>query len=183
LRSTSSTPLAGGERLEQLLALLELQVQVRDDGVREATGLVDRDDGVERLRRDLLVQLDVVLEGPVHGAHQRLALDPRAARLVDRLHLGRERRLLARDAQHPRPALAFDQHLHRAVGQAQQLDDGAEGADIEDVVVGRLVLRRLALGAEHELAILLHRLFQRVDRLGAPHEERDDHARKHDDVA
>ena len=40
----------------------------------------------------------------------------------------------ARKRLDPRAPLALDQHLHRAVGQAQQLDDRAERADVEDVV-------------------------------------------------
>ena len=88
--------LARRERLEQLLALLELQVEVRDDGVGEAARVVDRDHGVEHLGRNLLVELHVVLEGAVHGAHQRLDLDAAGGRLVHHLDLAGEVALLLR---------------------------------------------------------------------------------------
>ena len=98
-------PLRGRERLEQLLALLELEVQVRDDRVGEPARLGHGDHGVQRLRRHLLVELDVVLERRVHGAHERLALD-RAARVVgQRLVLAREERLVGHEAADPRARL------------------------------------------------------------------------------
>jgi hypothetical protein len=171
------------EGLEQLLSLFELQVEVGDDGVGEAPGVFDRGDGVERLRRYLLVELDVGLEGAVHRPHQRLDLDSGAVTLGDDLDLAGEEGLVAGEAAHPRAALALHQHLHRAVGQAQQLDDRSQGADLVDIALGGLVLRRLALGAEHQAAVGAHRLFERTNRPRAPHEERHHHVREDDDVA
>jgi len=45
-----------------------------------------------------------------------------------------------------------------------------------------LVLAGRLLGHEHDLAALLHRGFQRLDRFRPAHEKRDDHVRKHDHV-
>src|SRR5207248_4659397 len=50
----------------------------------------------------------------------------------------------------PRALLALHQHLYGAVGQAQELQDGAERADLEDVVRRRLVGLRLLLRREED---------------------------------
>ena len=47
---------------------------------------------------------------------------------------------------------------------------------------GGLLLPGLALGRQHQLARAGHRVFERLDRLGPPHEERHHHVGEHDDV-
>jgi hypothetical protein len=78
---------------------------------------------------------------------------------------------------------AFDQHLHGAVGQLQHLQDAGDAADLEHVVGLGLVLAGGLLGHQHDLAAGFHRGFQRLDGLGPPDEQRDDHVREHDHVA
>ena len=82
-----------------------------------------------------------------------------------------------------RPLAAFHQHLHRAVGQLEQLQDGSSGA--HGVNVGRrgLVLGRVLLGHQKNLLVVLHGVFQRPDRLIAADEQRHDHVGEDHDVA
>jgi hypothetical protein len=98
----------GRERLQQILSLLEFEVEVGDDGVGEPARVGDAADGVEGLRWHLLVELDVVLEGGVHRAYERLGFE-----------VGR----FGQEAHNTPARLALCQHLHRPVRQAQQLDD------------------------------------------------------------
>jgi len=175
--------LRGRETFEQLLSLLELEVQVRDDRVRQTPGRLDRGDGVDGLRRHLLVELDEALEGGVHGAHQRLDLHTRLLGLLYLLQLTGEEGVVADEATDPDAALPFHEHLDGAIREPKQLDDRTQRPDRIDVFLAGLVLARLALGAEQELAIAPHGVFERLDRPGASDEERHHHVRKDDDVA
>ena len=48
---------------------------------------------------------------------------------------------------------ALDQHLHRAVGQLQQLQDRADRADGVDVAGRGIVLARVLLGDQQDLLV------------------------------
>ena len=78
---------------------------------------------------------------------------------------------------------AFDQHLHRAVGQLQHLQHRRDAADRVEILGARIVLRRGLLRDEQDVLAGVHRDVERLDRLRAPDEQRDHHVRKHDDVA
>ena len=77
-------------QLQQLLLISDLEVQVRGDGVGELAGLVDLIDRDQDLRRDLFVQLDVLLELGNHGPGQRLDLLRLVGRLLDLVGIGLE---------------------------------------------------------------------------------------------
>ena len=62
------------EHLEHFLLLLELERQVRGDRVAQAPGFVDARERGQDLRRDLLVQLHVLIELLDHRAPHRLGL-------------------------------------------------------------------------------------------------------------
>ena len=81
-----------------------------------------------------------------------------------------------------RALLAFDQHLHGAVGQLQHLQDGGDAADFEHVGDRGLVLGGGFLGHQHDAPLGFHRGFQRLDALGAADEQRDDHVGEHHHV-
>ena len=68
-------PLLDGERAQHLLLLGDLDREMRGDGVGELGIVVDLAGGANHFGRDLLVQLDVVLEVRDHRARQRLDLD------------------------------------------------------------------------------------------------------------
>ena len=78
---------------------------------------------------------------------------------------------------------ALDQNLDGAVGQLQQLQDIGERADVVDRVGFRIVVGGIDLGGKQDLLFRAHHLFQRLDRLLAADEQRNDHVREHDDVA
>ena len=75
--------LADVDEVEHRLLVLELERQVRGDRVGQAAGVVDAGDRGQDLGRDLLVELDVLVELLRHRAAQRLDLAlasrPRAA--------------------------------------------------------------------------------------------------------
>ena len=148
--------------------------------LRGVLDLVDRD---QHLRRDLLVELDVLLELRDRRARQRLDLLLLAGLLDDRLGIGLEELVVLGEAQHARALAALDQHLDRAVRQLQQLQHRADGADRVDVGGGRIVLRGVLLGDEEDLLVVLHHVLERPHRLLAADEERHDHVREDDDVA
>jgi hypothetical protein len=81
-----------------------------------------------------------------------------------------------------RASTPFDEHLHGLVGQPQQLDDRAQRSDAVDVPFVRVVLRRVALRREQQLAPARDGLLERLDRLRPPYEERYHHGREDHDV-
>ena len=111
------------------------------------------DSEVENLGRNLLVELDVLLEARHHGARQHVHL---AAILLaafgQLLGFGGEA-VGQREIAQPRAPDALDEHLDRAVRQLQELQDRRERADLVDVLRARLVDVGLRLRDEQDLAI------------------------------
>ena len=175
--------LGGIQQLEQRLLLLELDPEVGDDRVGQTRRLVDGRHRHDHLRRDLLVELDVVLERGVDAADQRLHLSGLVAGLLDGLCVDQEAVGLIDIPQDARPLLALDEHLDGAVGQPEQLHHRAERPDAIDVVLGRLVRLGVLLRCQQDRLLLVDRLLERPDRLLATDEQRDHHVREHDDVA
>ena len=177
---------AHGLGLEQLLLGSQLEVDVGGDRVGQARRVVDALHAHRQLGRDPLVELDVVLECGLHRAHQRRELgvvvgrDLRGLDLLglDVEELGRVDVLLDL-----RPALALHQHLDRAVGQAKQLDDGADRPVGVDTVGLGVVDLGLLLRAQQDVAVVGHRLLERIDRLLAAHEQGHDLMGKDDQLA
>ncbi len=176
-------PLADLAHLEDLLLLFELKRKVRGDGIGQTAAIVDARHRREDLRRDLLVELDVLVELREQRTAHRLDLVGAARIARQRNRLGDEVFAAVGDARDARTLRALDQHLHGAVGQLQHLQDGRDAADLVEVGRTRVVLRRLLLGDEQDVLAGVHRHVERLDRLGTSDEQRDDHVRKHDDVA
>jgi hypothetical protein len=63
-------PLGHAEQVQHRLLGFELERQVRGDGVGQAARVVDAGDAGQDLGRDLLVELDVLVELLRHGAAQ-----------------------------------------------------------------------------------------------------------------
>ena len=182
LREQVLEPLVQALHFEDLLLLLDLQRQVRGDRVREAPSLVDAGDRGQDLGGDLLVELYVLIE---------LADDrpPQCLGLGGRMDVGNDghdvRGEVARavfDALDSRALRALDQHLHGAVRQLEHLQDVGHAADLVDVLGRRLVLGGVLLRHQHDALAGFHRGLERLDRLRAPDEQRNDHVRKHDHV-
>jgi hypothetical protein len=170
-------------RLEHFLLLDDLDGEVRGDRVGELRVVLDLARSADDLGRNLLVELDVVLELGDHRARQRLDLDRVLFRLGQ--HMGHRlvEFLTLRIAVDLGARAAFDQHLDGAVGQLQQLENVGDGADAIDGVGFRIVVGSVDLGGKHDLLVGAHHLFQRADRLLATDEQRHDHVREHHDVA
>ena len=175
-------PLGHREQVEHGLLGFQLERQVRGDGVGQAARIVDAGDGRQDLGRDLLVELDVLVELLRHRAAQGLNLGRRLTRGLHRHHFGGEVLFGVVDGLGLGALHAFDQHLHGAVGQLQHLQDAGNAADLEHVLGFWLVLAGGLLRHQHDLAAGFHRGFQGLDGLGAADEQGDDHVREHDHV-
>ena len=145
--------------------------------VSATTGFLDAGDRGQHLRRDLLVQLDVLVELGDHGAAHRLDFVIGSVVVAERR--GRRRNMFSPATIASRGALrSFDQHLHGAVRQLQHLQDVGDAADAVEILFRGLILGRGFLGNQQDALTGLHCSLQRLDRLGTTDEERDDHMRE-----
>ena len=156
---------------------------MRGDCVRELARLFDLVDRDQHLRRNLLIELDVLLELRNHGSGQRLGLLLRSGSLADCVGEGLEELLIVREPLDPGAVPTLDQHLDGTVGQLQQLKHGADGAHGKDVGCRGIVLGRIFLRDEEDLFVVLHHVLERQYRLLAPDKQRHDHVGEHHDVA
>lgn len=170
------------EHLEDVLLLVELQRQTLGDHVGETACFVDARQRREDLRRDLLVQLHVLIELRHDRTAQRFRFG--AVRMIglERHHFAGELCLLFLDRQCLRALQPLDEHLHGTVRQLQHLQDVGNTTDFVHVLVGRFVLRRGLLGDEHDVLAAFHCCFEGLDRFRPAHEERNHHVRENDDV-
>src|ERR1700722_1675250 len=169
--------------LEQLLLLGNLQHQVGRQRIGELRGVLDLVYGNQNLGRDLLVELDVVLELGHRRARQRLELLNLAGLVGNCLGIGLKEGLVLGEAHDARAAAAFDQRLDRAVGQLQELQHRAYRSNRVNIRRGRIVLRRVLLRYQQNLLVVLHHVFERAHRFLAADEQRHDHVREDDDVS
>jgi hypothetical protein len=123
--------------------------------------------------RHLLVQLHIVFELLDDRAAERLGLGRAGAVLADVGDLGFVEVGAAGEVGDAGAGPALDQHLHRAVRQFQQLQDGGDDADVIDGARRRIVVVLVLLGGQKDfLALGLHGFFQRAHRLLATDEKR-----------
>jgi hypothetical protein len=170
-------------RLQDVLFLGNLDRQMRGDRIGELGRLLDLGDRGDDVGRNLLVQLDVVLELGDHRARQRGELDRVLFRLVDRDRIGLEVAVAIRIALDFHARNAFDQHLDGVVGQFQQLQNVGDGAVGVDRLGRRIVVAGILLGRQQDLTVVLHHVLERTDRLLASDEKRHDHVRENNNVA
>jgi hypothetical protein len=161
---------------QHLLLVFELEVQMRGNGVGQTSRRVHAGQRRQQLGRHLLVELDVLLEGRDRGAHHRIDLAA-GLRLIggQRLEVGGEERLIVPEPYQARALRALDQHLHRAVGQLQQLQDAGQRAGFIEIIDARLVGIGMLLRHQQDALAVLHRGRQRAHRLLAAHEQRNRH--------
>ena len=155
---------------------------MRRHRVGKLAGVLDLVDRDQHLRRNLLVQLDVLLELGNHRAGQRFEFLGLAGNLGQHFGEHLEERLVLGERGDAGAATAFDQHLHGTVGQLEKLQHGAHRPDLVDVVGSGIVLRRVFLRDEQNLLVLTHHVLEGAHRLLAADEQRHDHVREHDDV-
>src|SRR5690606_9149144 len=169
-------------RLQQFLLLGNLQGEVRGDGVCQLARHLDLIDRDQDLRRDLLVQLDVLLELGDSGASQSLELLLVALFLFEQFRISFEEVLALAEARNQRALASFDQNLDRPVGQLQQLEHGSDRADRVNVAGGRIILRSVLLSDQKDLLVVLHHVLESPYGLLAADEQRHDHVRENDNV-
>ncbi|MNM76611.1 hypothetical protein D3C81_884380 [compost metagenome] len=175
---------AHGQRFQQALLVRQPHADMRGDGVGKAGRLIDAGQGLQQLRRQLAVGLDVLLEQRHQRAGDRLDL----ARLaciggIDFHGLAVQRSIAFADAGHLHARQAFDQHLDGAVGQLQQLQHLRQGADLVEVGGLRVIGLGRLLRQQQDALVRFHCLFQRMHGLVAADEQRDDHVREYHYVA
>jgi len=173
--------------VEHHLFGLELQRQVRGDGVGQTAGIVDAGNRGEDLGRDFFVQFDVLVELLHDRAAQGFELGGLLGAVlgagVNRVDRTAEVRLAFADVQDLGALQTFDQDLHGAVGQFEHLQNGGHTADLEHVVGRGLVFGGGFLRDQHDAALVVHGRFERLDALGASHEQGNDHVREHHHIA
>ena len=156
---------------------------MRGHRVGEPARVVNPRQRGKNLRRDLHVEFDVLIEFIQDGTHQRLAL------LVGKWQGFKQRHLRGKVIFRIQiildhgPPLAFNQHLHGAIGQFQQLQNAGDGSDGMDAFRCRIVVGGALLRHQHDLLAGLHGLLERAYGLASADKQRDDHVREHHDIA
>jgi hypothetical protein len=158
------------EHLQHFLLLLELERQVRGDGVGQPPRLVDAGERGEDLGRDLLVELHVLVELRDHRAAHRLQLGAFGGFRTHARRFGNVVRLQIGDVDDACALRALDQHLHGAIGQLQHLQDVGHRSGAVHVLGARLVLGGGLLRHQQDALARLHRRLERLDRLRASDE-------------
>ena len=174
--------LGDARRLQDHLLVGNLDRQVRGHRVGELGIVVDLLDDADDFGRHFLVELHIAFELVDDRARQRFGLDLIAGRIRDHDRVGFVIVLAIGVALHLGARGALDQHLDGAVGQLEQLQHARERADAVDGVSRRIVVRGILLRRQQDERIRTHHLFERLDRLLAPDEERHDHVREDNDV-
>ncbi len=169
----------GIDDLEQLLGLGEPQPQVRGHEIRQAARLVDVGRDREHLGRQVL-ERQQLLDPPAHGADQRLGLHAPAGLFVRRqgAYAHPAGPLVLDEGIDARLREALHQHLHAAVGHAQDAHHHGHGAHAVEVVGLRGLDVALALRHEQHQPVAGQRVLDRGDRALARHEERQHHVGK-----
>ena len=173
----------GSLDLEHALALLELQRQVRSHRIRESRCALNLSERVQQLRRNLAVELHVLLEARADAAHQRFGFDAAAVAVFERLHLAAEKRSRLHEGANARALFALDDDLHGAVRERDVLEDQPDRADRVDVAFAGFFLGDLALRRQQQMTIAIASFGHRRDRLLTTDVERHHHVRVDDDVA
>ena len=176
-------PLGDRVEIEHRLFGLQLERQMGRDRVGQTARIIDAGDRRQNFRRNLLVELDVLVELLRHRAAQRLDFGRGLASRLDRRHLGDEVFAGVSDVARFGALQSLDQDLHGAIGQLEHLQNARDAANAKHVFGARLVLASGLLSHQHDLAAGFHRRFERLDRFRPPDEQRDDHVREHDHVA
>ena len=168
---------------KQRLLVGHLDIDIAGNRIGQRGGIVDLAKLHGGFRRQLAVELGIIVELIDHRAHQRLHVLALGWRFLGKIDLRGAIAVPLVDIFQRDALLAFHQHAHGAIGQFQQLHDGGGHAHFIQIVAARIILGRIELCDEDDFLVVLHRLFQRDDGFVATDEKRHDHARKHNDVA
>ena len=175
--------LGDGRRLQNVLFVGNLDGQMRSNRVGQFCVILDLLDHADHFGRHFLVQLHIVFEFGDDRTRHGFGLDAVTRIVNNRRGVGFIVVDPIRVFENLRSRGAFDQHLDRAVGQLEQLQHAGQRPDFEDRVGCWIVVRGIFLRRKQYEGVGPHHLFQRLDRLFTADEERNDHVRKHHDVA
>jgi len=182
-REQSLKPLCQVVDLEDLLFLFQLDAKVRCNREGERFSLFDLAHRIDQLLRQFVVEFRIFGESGEQRAAQRGDLTVGFVGGHERLDPCQQYCFAVFEMNETHARFAFDQHLHRTVGQFHHLHDLAQTAHTVEVVERGIFMFWLFLSDEHDLPAFLHRQLERFDRLGSADEERDHHLRIDDYVA
>ena len=161
----------------------DLDGEMRGHRVGELGVVLDLLDDADHFRRHFLVELHVAFELVDDRARQGFGLDLVAVLIGEHHRFGFVIVLAVGVLLDARARRAFDQHLHGAVRQLEELQHARQRADLVNRVRRRIVVGRVLLRRQQNERVRAHHLFERLDRLLAADEERNDHVREDHDVA
>ncbi|EAQ13717.1 hypothetical protein RB2654_03349 [Maritimibacter alkaliphilus HTCC2654] len=176
-------PLVDREGFQKILLLVDFHAKMTGHEVGEFRRFAGLGHRRKRLFRDVLLHLGIAFEFLTDRPHERLGGGFVTDGFDKDFGLGLEEVGVGQEFVDLHPRLAFDQHLHGAVGQFEQLQDVCQNACAVDAVFVRVVDRRVDLARQQDLLVVRHHLFQCLHALLATDEERHDHMRKDHDVA
>ena len=156
---------------------------MRRHGIHQATRLIDAVEGRQDFGRNLLAELDILLELGQQAAHEHFGFAVRGFGFIDQGDLGTDVPFDLDKTLDSTALLALDQHLDGAIGQFQQLQDGSDGADPIQGVFAWIIVSGILLSQQKDLLLTGHRGLEGLDGLFTPHEQRDNHVRVNNDIA
>ena len=175
------------DRLQDLLLLHRLGIEIGRGQIRQRTGRAGRLDGLAQLGRHLRQQVHDLAHLALQ--HEEARLDLRAdlrtgAGRLDDVQAARQQERMALDEfGDAEPLHALADHMMRAVGRRDVAHDVGHRADLVKIAGHDLALFRVALQHDQDLALLAHGLLGRGNRRRPPHRERKHHLREEDEVA
>ena len=156
-------PIAQINHLQQLLLDLQLQVQLGGNGICQAGWIFNAAKGAHHLWRHLFALRAILLEGAHQGAGQGLAFALADDWLFKQFGLAEEEVVAFLNALDAGPVAALHQDLDGLVWQANQLQQGRQGAEVIQVAWPWVVVVRLALGYQQDALVLTLGKIQRLD--------------------
>ena len=166
------------DALEQVLARIDLEVQMARNEVGQPASVVDDGDGDERVGRDALREFDPFLEEVDDGARRDLDVHRSVDWVGVDLGLGFIVVLEPVVIVDACALLALDEHADRAPRQFDELIDDGNCAVVVEILAARVVFVGVELGDKQDAAVLHHCLFQGGKRPLAADVEMDDHVGK-----
>ncbi len=175
-------PLAHAQGFQQVLFLFDFDAQMPGDKVGQLGRFRRFRDGGQGFFGDVLFDLGVAFEFGPDRTQKRLCRGVVARHFVHEFGGCFEIVRIFEIIDDPHPRLTFDQHLYGAVGQFQQLQDIRQHARLVNAIRFRIVLARIDLAGQQDLAIVGHHLFQGADRFFTPYEQGDNHVGENHDI-
>ena len=162
--------------LEHVLLLVQFERHVRRHGIGQPRRLVDAGKRSQHLWRHLLVQLDILVEQVGGRTHQHFHFALGQIQFViGGGDLRPEILAVFHEAFQPGTLIPFHQHLDRAVGKLQQLQNIGERADLVQILRLGIVDIGAALRHQQYLFVVGHCRIQCLDRLVSPDKQGDHH--------